>query len=69
MKEYYILRAKGGSAKFQHFLSSLGKLIDIREDEQYNYIGGLPRNGSEGVYGLIRRDLLNQVLYIYIYCI
>jgi len=49
------------SEDFEVFLSNLGKLIDVRQT--FEYIGSMPRDGSDGYYGIGWKDSLTQVFF------
>lgn len=51
------------SDRFEGFLSKLGTLVDVRLCPESVDIGGLPRDDSEGVYGISWKDEVTQVFF------
>lgn len=63
MKEEAFYSVKNCSKRFADFLSGLGCLINIKQCCNSYFLGGLPKTGADGLYGILWRDKLMQVFF------
>ena len=54
---------KSCSERFASFLSGLGSLINVKQCCKSYYLGGFPKTGADGLYGIVWRDKLLQVFF------
>lgn len=63
MNEKAFYSVKACSNRFAVFLSKLGSLIDITKCCKSYFLGGFPKTGEDGLYGIVWRDSLMQVFF------
>jgi len=63
ISEQSIYSVKDFSIRFEQFLSEIGSFISIKDCCDSYHLGGLPKNGADGLYGIIWRDELSQIFF------
>ncbi len=58
-----VYSVRTGSERFQRFLSELGTLVSIKDCAASYHLGGMPRNGADGLFGVVWRDEISQVFF------
>lgn len=63
LAEKHFIIVVNSSKRFDQFLSNIGFLINIKDCPPNFYIGEMPKNGEDGLYGILWRDELSQVFF------